>query len=87
LQAAHYLPHAARFDKGRRTSPAEKRQKAKKDVFKMQYPIDAERAMADFIKLHGPISRSTRNLICAVLELANKAYAAGYRDGRKEVLK
>ena len=53
----------------------------------MQYPIDAERAMADFIKLHGPISRSTRNLICAVLELANKAYEAGYRDGRKEVLK
>ena len=49
--------------------------------------VTAERAMADFIKLHGPISRSTRNLICAVLELANKAYAAGYRDGRKEVLK
>jgi putative phage-type endonuclease len=29
LQAAHYLPHAARSDKGRRTSPAEKRAKKK----------------------------------------------------------
>lgn len=53
----------------------------------MQYPIDEGRCTAIYEAVHGTASKDAKETLLALVRIANKAYEAGYAEGRKEVAK